>query len=233
MIFSNKSPFRRLKYLHSICLFFALLLFTYGVLYYQSLQNYKTETKSRLNLSLDVLDGHFDTATLAIANVLNLITGDCATDEKILSSTLVEVPSVQSINVLKKGVITCSTYKPIIGSISSSNTFVNFTTSTSKIIVPGKTIVIIKSGNDELSISASLHGFLLFGVIKILDIETPFHINTPAGWINDEQQLVTTKNHDTLYLASQHFPYSISTKYDYQKIFFYFLESNAWSLLLL
>ncbi|MFH0267129.1 EAL domain-containing protein [Vibrio rumoiensis] len=202
-------------------------------MYYQSLQNYKKDTESRMHLSVEVMDGLFETATVAIDNVLHQITGDCSSDFRILDDTIVKEPSIQSINVLKKGSIVCSTYEPNIGSIISPSTFVDFSIITSKIVVPGKTIVLINSGNDDLFISASIHGFILLGIVNILDIETPFHINTTFGWVNDDDNLVTTKNPDTVYIESKAFPYSISTKYDYRHIFFNFLRTNTWSLLLL
>ncbi|AMF95833.1 EAL domain-containing protein [Vibrio fluvialis] len=233
MTLNNKSPFRRLKLFHSCYLFIGLVLLTYGVLFFQSVQNYKSETRSRLSLSLEVLDGQFQAATEAVDNVLRHITGDCSADVNALGNTIIAVPSIQSLNVVKQGTVVCSTFEPNIGGVLPSTTFINFNVITSNIVVPGKTIVVIKSGNDDLAVAASLHGFILFGVVKILEMETPFHINTNTGWVNEKGQLVATENPDTLYIESGAFPYSISTRYDYQKMFLYFLKSDVWSLLIL
>ncbi|WP_180768111.1 EAL domain-containing protein [Vibrio parahaemolyticus] len=233
MTLNNKRPFRRIKLFHSFYLFIGLVLFTYGVLYYQSVQNYKSDTTSRLLLSLEVLDGQFETATETVDNVLSLITGDCSTDARALANAIIAVPSIQSLNVEKNGTVVCSTYEPNVGRVRPTRSFVNFNVITSNIVVPGKTIVVIKSGNDDLAVAASLHGFILLGIVKILEMETPFHINTDNGWVNEEGRLVTTQNPDTLYIESRAFPYSISTSYDYQKMFFYFLKSDVWSLLIL
>ncbi|MES1384167.1 CSS-motif domain-containing protein, partial [Vibrio cholerae] len=89
-----------------------------------------------------------------------------AADVSALTNTLIAVPSIQSLNVVKNGTVVCSTYEPNIGGVRPSATFVNFNVITSAIVVPGKTIVVIKSGNDDLAVAASLHGFVLFGVVK-------------------------------------------------------------------
>lgn len=227
---NKKTPFTHRKLISCVLIFSLTLLFSWGVLYYQTQQNYQTGILSRLSLSLRVLDDHFKQADSTVRELSQQMTGNCAQDRFSLMKTLIDVSSIQTLSVVKGGNVVCSTYPRIIGAHIPDGEFHRFNVMTSSIIIPGQLMFLLKSGNDDLFVSASLHGSVLLGIVNILDKESDFHINYQGSWVGDDNKFFTRPNPDNLYLHSQFFPYSISTKIDSNKLLIYFFSHNMWLL---
>ncbi|NAZ94377.1 EAL domain-containing protein [Vibrio toranzoniae] len=150
-----------------------------------------------------------------------------------MSNALVAQPVIQSLNIVRNDEVICSTHKPNVGLRSGPGPFLNFHIMTSSIVLPGKTIVIIKEGDESFSVAATLYGFNLFGTFELLKKDATFHVNYNGLWVNDQQEMVYSTNPDTVYLRSTLFPYSVSTNYDYSSIFRFFLRVNSSSLVIL
>ncbi len=226
----NKTPFTRRKIISSVLIFSLTLLFSWGVLYYQTQQHYQAEVWSRLSLSLRVLDDHFKQADATVRELSQQMTGNCEHDRVALMKTLIEVSSIQTLSVIKGGNVVCSTYPRIIGAHIPDGELHRFNAMISSVIIPGQLIFTLKTGSDDLFILASLHGSVLLGIINILDEQNHVHINYQENWFSADNRFFTRPNPDNLYLKSPFFPYSISTKIDSNQRLTYFFSHNMWLL---
>lgn len=222
----SKTPFLGQKRITSSAIFVVTLLLSWGMLYYQTLQSYQAGVLSRLSLSLHVLDEQFKQADETVKALSQQVSGDCHQDQTTLMKTLVDVPSIQTLGIVKNGVVVCSTFPSIIGKPIPKGRFLDFNVLTSSLIVPGQLMFLLKSGEDDFFVAASLHGATLFSIVNVLDKNSNFHLNYQGGWVDDKNQLVTSPNPDNHYLHSDYFPYSISTRFDKSKWLYYFVINN-------
>lgn len=227
------SPFLHLKIVHSCVIFISLFIIGISILTLQATHTYRALTLNRLELSVNLLNGQLQSAQSAVDELLEVATTDCQSSQNKILSLMVKQPSIQSINIIKDGVIICSSYPPLIGEKSSLTSLNSVNLITSSLVVQGKPILIVKGANNNFTVTASLHGFNFLGIIRLLEGDTPFHISTKQGWINSNDVLTTEQNNDSLHIDSKLFPFAISSTIPYFSNAIYILKSNPLSITLL
>ncbi|MBB1440053.1 EAL domain-containing protein [Shewanella sp. SG41-4] len=215
MLFNPQQPFYRLKILHCVSLFSLLFVGGLIVYCYQGYASYKDKTDESIKFAVTFLDSKISDAFKANQLILSNATTDCATSASDFYQVILEVPSIQTINLIANNKVLCSSLPMNIGKSTDISTYGAVDLVISKYIVPGKPILITKSTKNDYSVMTTLHGPTLFSVIKLFNKNTHYSLHFPSNSIDLDLNIVNVQEKDFTYESvSTRYPFSVKAGID-------------------
>ncbi len=193
-------PFLSLKIVHCVLLF--MLLFSGGLIIYsyQAYASHLVKTERSLEIAVNFLNSKINDSFTANEFILSTASMDCHSSEPTFNKVILEMPSIQTLNLIADNKVICSSLAVNVGEPVNPEEYLPVDVLVSRTIVPGKPILITKSQRGDFTVISTLHGPTLFSVIKLFNEQTYFTVDFPTSQIDVNLNVNNQKPLHDLYL---------------------------------
>lgn len=229
----NFNPFLRAKIIHCVLLFITIFIVGTGLVIADAIKAAYDTNQLRISIATKVLNEEITNAEKALQVIKPFHDKPCAETQAQISKILVENPNIQTINMLKNDVVTCSNFNPIIGKSRSLVDKNEISLVNSIFLSPGKPLLLIKDVIDNTTIAVTLHYFSFSGIFNLLEDNSTFYLSTNSAWVSGNKVNFIQKDQDDIVENSTEHAFSVSAKLNYANIVNNALHNNLTLLFLI